>query len=341
MSKKIFCLLGNGFTIDFLSQFSNKEIDVSNLFRFGDHVLHPAAKKPGFLSFRWCKELWLLGGRPQVSYEESVAIIEEVITCMNVQYARKLPQRDGERYRKAYAELAWYLKFLFVHYNESISNVELDSQTVQNWKWLRWLQHLDKNEEIEEIHIVTYNYDLWLERTLTSAGVGFQVIGVENGGQSAKLKIYKPHGSIDFAHINDNLEDAATFAIHAYDPHDAQKDKVKKVSSKYEKYWLQNLMIPPAGEATRVKGDWAGGLRESIIKCAENLIETDEVYIAGISYGSVDRFELDEILTSINSNCPVHLVNPRPSRIFSAVLASLFIGFISYTNIDPIYNGSI
>lgn len=82
-------MLGNGFSIDLINQLKmSDKINLSNLFAAGSDVPWPATDCPGFLSFQNCPNLWTLGARPYLNGEDSLRIIEDVITCANI-----LPQR--------------------------------------------------------------------------------------------------------------------------------------------------------------------------------------------------------------------------------------------------------
>jgi hypothetical protein len=52
---------------------------------------------------------------------------------------------------------------------------------------------LQENPEIESVCIVSYNYDIWLERLLNFLGIPFS-LPLVNANDSAKFKICKPHG---------------------------------------------------------------------------------------------------------------------------------------------------
>ena len=127
------------FSIDFLQHYKEEhnsisdEIDVKNLFRLGDKISPPWDKKPGFLSYRTCPALWLLGARPGGTNDESTALIEEIITCANMffdfvnepeQKIKRLElanQGKDRPYLRAYCELIVYLRHLFSCYNEVIT----------------------------------------------------------------------------------------------------------------------------------------------------------------------------------------------------------------------------
>jgi hypothetical protein len=134
MKKMIF--LGNGFTIDFLNQLDNVEhIDVINLFKNGEDIAWPENNKLGFLSHRYCPNLWNLGIRPYESKEKNYAIFEDVITCANMSNEFSLLNIEDKIYLKAYKELVNYLKFLFISYNKNFSFTESD---IENWGWYKF-----------------------------------------------------------------------------------------------------------------------------------------------------------------------------------------------------------
>ena len=140
---RLFVILGNGFSIDFLNHFSSIDdsikgkIDVCNLFRLGDSINPPWTNSPGFLSFKITPELWKLGARTTISTKESAALIEEIITCANMyfdfickpkqQEKRLKMQEDEHLYLKAYSELLSYLRHLFIYYNELVSQKSLEN----------------------------------------------------------------------------------------------------------------------------------------------------------------------------------------------------------------------
>ncbi len=89
LMSSIFIILGNGFTIDFLThydEYANKasSIDVVNLMANGEKIPAPWNSKPGLLSYKNCPALWTLGARPYQSLSESISLIEEIISCKYV-----------------------------------------------------------------------------------------------------------------------------------------------------------------------------------------------------------------------------------------------------------------
>ncbi len=60
----------------------------------------------------------------------------------------------------------------------------------------------------------------------------------------------------------------------------------------------------------------------------------DELIIYGLSYDYVDRMEIDEILTTINSEIEVKYVDPYPSKTLEMVLGSIFKNYIHLKSAD-------
>ena len=339
MPKHLLMVVGNGFTIDFLTHLNFvDQIDVSNLFRFGSCVPWPSDGEPGFLSYKRCPHLWNLGARPNMPLPEAMALIEAIITCVNVfvsapQGARgRTPRnRDGrpnDLYIFGYKELALYLKHLFVYYDSKIS--QLPPEAVQ-WPWAKFLKRVHESHSYDRVTIVDYNYDVWLERVLRQLEVPFAVGEIELEPVGTKIRILKPHGSISFAHRT--VRDREAFAIsHNYELLDgAASDFTVRYDLLAENY-LVNALIPPAGESGRFNHTWAGQIRSAAKAAAGVLRREDELLLCGLSYWHVDRAELDELLVICDPATNVKMINPHPLRSMDAVLTSIFDNYISYTS---------
>ncbi|HDX9589494.1 TPA: hypothetical protein ROX98_002497 [Bacillus pseudomycoides] len=336
MAKSFFIVLGNGFTIDFINAIhKNQEVDVRNLFSHGDCVPWPADNEPGFLSHKRCTHLWQLGARPNMGSEEAMALIEDIITCANMASNSKSVSRYlSSSYIQAYQELTAYLKYLFVYYNKKISDADIEG--LVDWGWYRLFNKLNNSPDCDKVTIVTYNYDIWLERILMSAGINFEVLGVTNGKynsqESSKFNIIKPHGSISFAYRKPI--DASSFQVTSK-TRELTNGNLSDYTVDYdglENVYMFNAMIPPAGDSSRIESSWAGELRKLALQEAEMLNYGDEFIMCGISYWHVDRQEIDELLIAINSDINVKIINPSPPTTLSAVLTSLFDNHITYQN---------
>lgn len=335
MSKKLFLVLGNGFTMDFLSHIDRRgDIDVLNLFRRGTEVPWPATGMPGFLSFKHCPNLWNLGARPNMDAADAMSLIEDIITCVNVYASKKKVNAVGSNYRPndiyiyAYKELIQYIKHLFVFYNKQIEEIP---EEAKDWSWFEFIEHANNSEYYSEIVIVTYNYDVWLERVLDRFNIPYNVGVVGNKSKGLKIKILKPHGSISFLHHEKTDKDS--YGIK-YD-HEFLDGSSGDFSVDYvdlDDNYLISSLIPPAGDSERFSHTWSAQIRSEAKHKATQLSKDDEMIICGLSYWHVDRSELDEIFVSCDPLLDVTMVNPNPQRTINAVLTSIFSNFVTYSS---------
>ncbi|HEX2945698.1 MAG TPA: hypothetical protein VHT96_07060 [Clostridia bacterium] len=345
--KRLLIILGNGFTIDFINKISkNDKVDVKNLFRFGHAVNLPFDKRPGFLSYKNCPNLWTLGARPNKEDEESQALIEEILTCTNMffdfineadQKSKRLSLEEPENqsiYIRAYSELVVYLKNLFTYYDTCISNDEIDkfvNSSEIRWGWKDLFKNLVV-DNYERITFVTYNYDIWLERILNILGIEYEICGLESKPE-VKVNIIKPHGSINFIPKTDSGD---KFKINYRMNFDGIEISQLKLESDFINY-TRSAIIPPAGDSSRMQtSSWASKLRLDAKNEVKKITDSDEVIICGMSYWHVDRKELDEILINLNQNANITFINPNPSKDLNAVLVSLFENYVLLTSSDAL-----
>ena len=356
--KKAFIILGNGFTIDFLHKYRefdgtiSDKIDVRNLFRLGDKIGTPWNEKPGFLSFKNCPSLWTLGARTSNSAQESTALIEEILTCANMvfdfvndptQKTKRLEFVDSNKdriYLKAYSELIVYLRHLFSCYDAAIDNIQLkEFLDGSDWGWIKFFKNLPSGK-YNKVTVVTYNYDIWLERILKVLGIPFGIDGFDSGDDKL-IEIIKPHGSISFIPKGART---TTYAI-SYSL-DFEGIPIDQLELTYDDltHVERGVIIPPAGDSIRLEttAPWSQYLRNKAKEMALGINENDEVVLCGISYWYVDRRELDTLLINLNQDVNFTFINPAPPRDLNAVLISIFKNYvqqISSSEIGGILNG--
>lgn len=360
--RKIFIILGNGFTIDFLNHYRNYHsnssvkinIDVTNLFKLGEKINTPWDNKPGFLSYKNCPALWTLGARPNQTIEEASALIEEIISCANMffdfvtepeQKAKRLSIANSSEkriYLKAYCELSVYLRQLFSWYNSIITDSMLNDFIINyhNWGWLNYFKSINTRKN-EKIIFVTYNYDIWLERIFDSLGLEYNIIGFTNES-NRNIDIIKPHGSISFVPLNYTERFEINYNL---DVEGLRLDDLRLQYENLTKYSV-GALIPPSGDSSRLNStsSWAKDLRNHTINYAKEIAKEKDnhVIMCGISYWHVDRRELDEVLINLNYESDFTFINPLPPRDLNAVLTSIFDNYILQTtsdNIGEIING--
>lgn len=307
-----------------------KEINLTNLFSGGDNVLFPKTNEKGFISAKHCPNLWTLGVSSNMSTEESNQLINNIITCANVYNLSKginAGESELNIYLKAYFELSSYLRRLFIHYNGLISDNDIknSAESIPLIKYIK--QAINENYQI---NIITYNYDIWLERLLKACGIDFSINSFSK--HKSAVDIYKPHGSISFS-FKTKLAETAPYKIK-FSTDDIAQD-VKDFDVIYDlkdDYPIVNSLIPPAGDSERYPFGWISTIRKQLSNCIEASQNEDELLIYGVSYWHVDRNEIDEILIHMKPNIDVKLVNPYPPSDFNAVLSSLFKNYIQYTD---------
>lgn len=173
--RNVLIILGNGFSMDLMKTIDKSdEINLSNLFACGSDVPWPETGTSGFLSFKNCPNLWTLGARPYLDKDKTLNIIEEVITCANI-----LPQRTEIKdkiYIRAYNELEQYLMSLFIYYTNKV-NLAKFRNCLKKWGWIKYLKALNSDKNIKSIHIVSLNYDVWLELLLDLYNIPYSIDG--------------------------------------------------------------------------------------------------------------------------------------------------------------------
>ena len=333
--KTIYIILGNGFSINIVNKLGlDEEIDLQNLFSKGDEVRWPGEISGGFLSKKHCNNLWTLGARTTMNRIEANQFIVDLITCFNVYNTAQIltPSFRTEKtniYKEAHNELSTYLKHLFMYYNTKITDDDLQS--------LKETPIMDviKKEKSEgnDIVIITYNYDIFLERLLKLNGISFGVYGFSRSIRE-KVKVLKPHGSISFV---SKVLNPVGKKFDIKDTFDSMEMAITSLKLDYrliDDRSLINAIIPPAGDANRLASGWAKYMREKLRDEIKSSSSEDELIIYGVSYDYVDRIEIDEILTTINSEIDVKYINPYPSRTLEMVLGSIFKNYVHLKSAD-------
>lgn len=341
--KKLVLILGNGLTMDLLSHLDEEKpnIDLCNLFSKGDTVLWPDGRQErGFLSYKHCPSLWNLGARPNMDKQAANDLVEDIITCANMISSANTALPEENIYLTAYYELVVYLKHLFIQYNEQVLDRDLLADSIVNWGWLKLIKSAHYSSEYEKIIIITYNYDIFLERLLKLHHIPFSVGGLEEDKE--KIILIKPHGSISFAH--NQRADSSTFSIRkSTDMYEASLSDFSVEYDNLSDNYLVNALIPPAGDSSRLTYKWANELRKLVDEYTRDISAEAQCVISGISYWHVDRKEIDTLLAKISEkNIDTYMVNPRPPKALSAVLTCVLPRHITYSSsewIGGIING--
>jgi len=306
-------------------------VDTVNLFSKGDTVIWPdGSNEQGFLSYKHCPALWSLGARPYISKECATELIEDIITCANMISSANVEPQENNIYIDAYYELVSYIKHLFIQYNDEVKDEKLLSEAVIKWGWFDLIKRAYDMDDYDRIIIITYNYDVFLERILRLHHLNFSIKGLDNDDN--KIIILKPHGSISFTHETKNEKE--TFKIRkAKDMYEASLSNFNLKYTELNENYLINALIPPAGDSSRMTYKWANEMRTLVNQELEVIGENDKVIISGLSYWHVDRREIDELLIKLSvKNINTYMVNPNPPRALNAVLTCVLPKHITYTS---------
>lgn len=318
---KVILVAGNGMSLSMLSDCSESDVDLMNLFRCGADVTWPGDGMPGFLSYEHCPNLWSLGARPNSTKEESYKVIEKIITAVNACCMADPATLDDGIYIRAYKELVAYLRYLFVYYDDILTDKDFFKKAIKSSP-IKMIREIEESEKVESLDVVTFNYDAMLERCLHEAEVKFSIPRLSED-HSSKVALHKPHGSITFC--GKTSVDRSAFEINysAQFTEGGLEDICVKYDSLSENYPMVG-MLPPAGESERYKHRWIREVWDSAIEATSSLGPNDLVILYGLSYWHVDRREVDYLLANISRQSKVVSVNPNPSDQFDAVCCSLF-----------------
>lgn len=336
MGKKVGIILGNGFTIDFVKFLSSHDpnvsgkINVGNLFSDGGVLRWPLDNRPGFLSYKHCPHLWAIGARSYLSPQETLEILERVVTCANV-YSLKgndsISDKVGNGFLHAYKELVSYLKYLFIHYDSVVKKIP---DEIKQWPWARFFQQLKNDDSVDEVVVISYNYDVWLERVFEKIGIDFSIpLLAQRGG--TKFHIYKPHGSISYVHQKSLPRDSFSINYNSFFV-DCPISDITVEYTNLDRHTPVSFIIPPAGEAGRSSSTWAQSIRNDCVAKMAGFGPGDLGVVCGLSYWHVDRAEIDNLFNSMNSEMDIVHLNPVPSSTLDAVLNSLFMRYTHLTS---------
>ena len=223
-----------------------------------------------------------------------------------------------------------YLKYLFIYYNRQISDDEFDKAISSEWGWAKLFKNMNDNLNIDSVTIITYNYDIILERLLRKMSIAYEMVGFEN--KTCKFHLIKPHGSISFRSKREYDKDSFSIKYNRDSLGGKIEDLIVDEEVDFDKISNINTMIPPAGESGRYKLVWSNVLKGKSLEAVKKLNDDDDIFFGGISYCNVDRQELDEIITSLNPNVNVRINNPDTKNTFGSVISSVFDNYIHYSN---------
>jgi hypothetical protein len=171
--------------------------------------------------------------------------------------------------------------------------------------------------------IISFNYELVLERLMARCAVSFGRFGIDTNYRAMLLK---PHGSIDAALDPHAIVVPVGYPlVNCIDRNDASIVRLAP------EHWLEPRLevdiVLPMEESPYLDFQWVRPGYERFSYIARTL---DCLMLIGLSYWEVDRPEIDYVLDCMKSNSTIVVVNPHPNPDLMDRLA----GFRSARQID-------
>jgi hypothetical protein len=180
------------------------------------------------------------------------------------------------------------------------------------WPWAKYLAEIGTRLRVA----VSFNYDLVLEHTLEVAGVAFRRIALDQYEEHG-VPVHKPHGSIDY-------EPSGIFAEQTWpiesiaDLLDTGLERLNDVERLKPR--LHPELVPP-NQSSLIEGfQWVAPGFDEFARQAGGC---GECWVAGHSYGIVDRAEIDRLLGTLHPGTRVVIANPTPSHDLEACIERL------------------
>ncbi len=311
-------VIGNGYSINLVRILEEKNhletgaVDFRNLFAKGDCI-------PGeggaacYLSKINCPKLWELGVRCVIDTEKASQIISNIISSYTL-YVQKCKIRGDYIDAKhqsvtTYFELNRYLKKLILYYDglivEAIKKIRKEELSELCFPLISDIGYGDL--------VISYNYDVLFERLLMLKNKKFKYVLSENDSIE-EIRIYKPHGSINFDCINEENE-------NLYDLRPEKINILHLENKRLEMDFNNSMIIPPSGFIVGKDNSWVANIRNGICYSLKSCCPT-HISFFGLSYDIVDRNEINEILCYLDTqSTQVIYINPDPAPSLDFILA--------------------
>lgn len=197
------------------------------------------------------------------------------------------------------AEARHFLAIAYSHFQ-----LKVDSFDIEGWPWLTWI----KNSKAEFVGVVSFNYDLVIERALERAGLISRRFGIRL--EISGVPILKPHGSIDFEvegivmPVGYPLQNVALKNFFPL----RRLDKAELLQPRTEvDLVLPSEYSPQSSERWVAPGyQWFQEVGPSLTQCI----------FMGLSYWHCDRPEINFLLDALHPDTKIIIANPYPDPEF-------------------------
>lgn len=196
--------------------------------------------------------------------------------------------------------------FLAVAY--SVFQAQVDRVDLRAWRWAEWLKRMRGNLEL----IVSFNYDLVVERACETVGLLFERIQAQPTGAGNAAVLFKPHGSIDFDVSSRFVRLGFTYPF-------GDRWVVTDCDFPIELARTSDLLNPrmcadivlPGERSALAQVQWVAPFYRQV---KLQLRHVDYCVLAGLSYWLPDRFEIDNIVDALHPTAIVVVANPDPPK---------------------------
>lgn len=186
----------------------------------------------------------------------------------------------------------------------------------EDWQWLRWI-----GEHAREIaYVVSFNYDLVVERLLDLNNARYRRIGIME--EKRGIPILKPHGSIDF--VNDMVEPGSpAYAGLRF----VDLDTPMRAMNGEEMLGPRPdaAIVLPTEYSRIMDYQWVGPGYDRFHEWGRTY--TDLIMV-GLSYWECDRPEIDFLLGSLAPTTRVHVVDPVKNDDLQGTIDQLGLRYI-------------
>lgn len=197
------------------------------------------------------------------------------------------------------AEMRHFLAIAYSHFQ-----LEVNSHAIDNWSWVSWFKRNCSNF----VSIISFNYDLILERLLHVTQIPFHRIGIYH--EHRGIPVLKPHGSIDFEVLD--VSHPVTYPLKTLMTYTNSPRRCLKEDELLHPRTEVDIVLPKE-YSPFLKFQWVHPGYEWF---NQNAWKLTHCYFIGLSYSHADRPEINFLLDCIQPQTEIIYINPDPPKEF-------------------------
>ena len=306
-SKNICLLIGNGFNISANKYLERKEqaIGMDSSEFLGWNIKSPQENIPFLDHLPYLKEF--LNNNDIKGFDK----------LNNFEKVEKINQWAKDNNSKLLiCELKHYIAIAFSSFQK-----EFDKKDISKWKGTSILKALEGRLS----YAISLNYDLVLESVLDIVNINYKRVGSRTEAET-KVKILKPHGSIDFD-VSGIRVPLKYPLVNVVDNNDCGIQVIERAN--LLKCRTEVDIVLPLDYSYQTEYQWIKPGYDYIRKAGK---EFTDLIIFGVSYGECDRKEIDLIIDSLSESSRVTVIDTKVSQELLKKLCSK----VGSTNVNVI-----